>query len=396
MARILAYIVEALDAIWRNRLRSLLTMLGMIIGIASVITVLGLSQAASKGLEGEISSGGDPGIAIQVDESQDLPSIATLYFRDVTRLVGLSDGTLKSAIPNYGRDLRVTGSAKAAYIAGRSSDGKYDNASLAIDEGRLLRPDDVANASPVCILSLSSAKRLFPNGNALGQSISVGSMRLNVVGVYTLQGSLLNSSSGDTMLIPYTTFHLLSPGPIDSIQVWPADTISTYDAIINIKTLLASIKGPKAQYTIQDQASILGIFGKVLDSIGIGLTIIGALSLLVAGVGIMNIMLVSIAERTREIGIRKSIGASSADISFQFLVESIIVSVIGGTIGMVLGIILVQIGSTLLLKFIGAAPVPWALVISIAVGFSLAVGIGFGSYPAARAGRLDPVEALRS
>ncbi len=396
MARILAYTVEALEAIWRNRLRSLLTMLGMIIGIASVITVLGLSQAASKGLEGEISSGGDPGIAIQVDQSQDLPTIATLYFRDVARLVGLSNGMIKSAIPNYRRDLRVTGSAKPAYITGSSSDGQYDNASLVIDEGRLLRPDDVANASPVCILSLSSAKRLFPSGNALGQSVSVGSMRLNVVGVYTLQGSLLNSSTGDTMLIPYTTFHLLSPGPIDSIQVWPADTISTYDAIVNIKTLLASIKGPKAQYNVQDEASILGIFGKVLDSIGIGLTIIGALSLVVAGVGIMNIMLVSIAERTREIGIRKSIGASSADISFQFLVESIIVSIIGGTIGMVLGILLVRFGSTLLMKYIGAAPVPWALVISVAVGFSLAVGIGFGSYPAARAGRLDPVEALRS
>ncbi len=400
MARILAYTVEALDAIWRNRLRSLLTMLGMIIGIASVITVLGLSQAASRGLESELSAGGDPGIVAFVDQSQDLPSIATLYYRDVARIVALSGGAIRSAIPIYGagggRNLEVTGVGKPNYISGFSSDGDRQNANLIVDSGRLLRQSDVTNASPVCIIAKSSADKLFPSGNALGQSISVGDMRLNIVGIYTLKGSLLNSFTGDSMFIPYTTFHLLEPGAIDGIQAWPADTVSKYDAIVELKSLLASVKGPKAQYTIQDQAASLGIFSKVLDSIGIGLTFIGALSLVVAGVGIMNIMLVSIAERTREIGIRKSIGASAADISFQFLVESIIVSFMGGAIGMLLGILCVNLGSTLLMKYIGVAPIPWTLIISVAVGFSLAVGIGFGSYPAARAGRLDPVEALRS
>ena len=400
MNRVIAYTIEALEAIWRNRLRSLLTMLGMIIGIASVITVLGLSQAASRGLEGQISSGGDPGIVAYVDQSQDLPSIATLYYRDIERIPALSGGAIATAIPIYGaqggRNLEVTGSGKPVYLSGFSSDGDRANAGMDISSGRTLRPDDIANGSPVCMLSSGAAEKLFPHAEAVGQSIAVGDMRLSVVGVFTVRGSLLNSFTGDAIFIPYSTFHMLEPGPIDALQAWPASGVTKYDAIVDIKSVLANIKGTKAEYKVQDQAATLGIFSKVLDSIGIGLTIIGALSLVVAGVGIMNIMLVSIAERTREIGIRKSIGASSADISFQFLIESIIVSVVGGTIGMLLGILFVHLGATMIEKFVGAAPVPWGLVISVAVIFSLAVGIGFGSYPAARAGRLDPVEALRS
>ncbi|MHB8462016.1 MAG: ABC transporter permease, partial [Vulcanimicrobiaceae bacterium] len=316
MTRILAYIVEALEAIWRNRLRSLLTMLGMIIGIASVITVLGLSQAASRGLGDEISSGGDPGIAVSVDYSQDLPSIATLYYRDALRIPSLSGGMIKSTIPEYFRQIPAKGTGKPVYITGLSGDGHVSNAGLIIKDGRLLRPEDITSASPVCALSTSAAKKLFPSGSAVGQSISVGELRLNVVGVYDFKGSLFSSATGDTALIPYTTFHILEPGPIDDFQAWPAQGVSKYDAIIALKNELATMKGPRAKYDIQDQAAFNGTFEKVLNSISVGLTIVGALSLLVAGVGIMNIMLVSIAERTREIGIRKSIGASSSDIAF--------------------------------------------------------------------------------
>jgi len=152
---------------------------------------------------------------------------------------------------------------------------------------------------------------------------------------------------------------------------------------------------PRGQYTVQDQLAFSGVFVRVLSFIGIGLTFIGGVALFVAGVGIMNIMLVSVSERTREIGIRKSIGANAQEIAVQFLVEATVLSLGGGFIGSILGVLIVLAMRGMIERSVGAAPIPWAMVIGIAAVFSITVGIGFGSYPAARAGKLDPVEALR-
>jgi len=189
--------------------------------------------------------------------------------------------------------------------------------------------------------------------------------------------------------------HRIAPGPIDFIEFWPVSrSQNPVQVIMDVKAALARIH-PHGEYTVQDQLAFNGVFENVLNFIGVGLTFIGGVALFVAGVGIMNIMLVSVSERTREIGIRKSIGANASEIAVQFLIEATVLSLGGGLVGSLIGVAIVLLMLPAITHSVGAAPVPWALIIGIAAGFSLAVGIGFGSYPAARAGKLDPVEALR-
>lgn len=396
MTRLLAYAEEALGSLWRNRTRSALSMLGMIIGIASVIGVLGLSQAASNGIRSQIESGGDPGFVALPDRAQDDPTLATMYYRDVERMVAIAGGAIDRAIPFYqAREYRVT-SGKTSDIIGVTSTEDIKPASgTVILAGRAIDAQDVARGANVCMFSKKAADTLYPNGNAVGQGVNVGSVRLQIIGVFTISGSLFNSVVAEAIYVPYTTMHRIAPGPIDFIQLWAPPGAPAVPTIEAAKRALSRIHS-HAQYTVQDQGATLGIFENVLAGMGVGLTVIGGIALFVAGVGIMNIMLVSVNERTREIGIRKSIGASAGDIGFQFLIEATLLSLVGGAIGTLAGVAIVLAGSGPIRASVGSANVPWFTVIAIAVAFSLTIGIGFGWYPASRAGRLDPVEALRS
>jgi putative ABC transport system permease protein len=395
MTRLLAYVPEALESIWRNRTRSLLSILGMVIGIASVIGVLGVSQAGANGMKATLASGGDPGFIVVPDQSQDNPALATMYYRDTQLLPSYASASIARAIPIYQSNFKLTRNGKSDYLTLDSTDAMKAGNGVQILAGRGIEAADVESAANVGVISKSAADNFFPTGNAVGQSINVNSQRVQIVGVFTITGSLFNSLSGDALYVPYTTAHHILPGPISFIQFWPTPGTAGVDAIAAARTALARMH-PRAQYVVQDQSASLGIFENVISSIGIGLTFIGGIALFVAGVGIMNIMLVSVTERTREIGIRKSIGASASDIATQFLIEASILSLTGGLLGTLLGVGIVLFGRGIIAQAVGAAPVPWLLVIAVAVGFSTVVGIGFGSYPAARAGQLDPVEALRS
>ena len=401
MSRFLAYIPEAFASIWRNRTRSFLSVLGMVIGIASVIAVLGLSQAASNGIKEEIASGGDPGFIVGVDRAQDNPAAATLFYRDAALLQAYASGAISRAIPFYNgqgaisRVYRITVSGRSDFINVNSTQELNANTGLVVDSGRLIDSSDVAAGANVALLSHDAAAKLFPNGDAAGRTINIGTQRLTVIGAVSLKANLFHSLVGETIWVPYTTMHEIAPGPTDFIEFWPISRSQNPVEVINAAKAAMRRIHPRGEYTIQDAAAINAIFVNVLSSIGVGLTFIGGLALFVAGVGIMNIMLVSVSERTREIGIRKSIGANAQEISIQFLVEATILSLGGGLIGTLIGVAVVLLMRPAVEQSLGAAPVPWALVIGIAAGFSLAVGIGFGSYPAARAGRLDPVEALR-
>ncbi len=396
MSRFLAYLPEAVASVWRNRTRSFLSILGMVIGIASVIAVLGSEPSRCERDALGTRFGRQPGFLAFPDRSQDDPSIATLYYRDVALLQAYAAGSIESAVPIYiGQDFRLTVSGKSEFISLKSIEPKAEQGGINVISGRLIEQDDVDSAANVGLLSESAADKLFPAGNAVGNTINVGTERIAIVGVFAVTGSLFNSTEGDSLYVPYTTAHRIVPGSIDFIQFWPAAGVSGVDAIAAVRSALARIH-PRAQYTVQDQGATLGIFENILSSIGVGLTFIGGIALFVAGVGIMNIMLVSVTERTREIGIRKSIGANAGDISLQFLIEASLLSLTGGAIGTLIGVFVVSLGRGVIQQSVGAAPVPWGLVIGVAVGFSVAVGIGFGFYPAARAGQLDPVEALRS
>ncbi len=397
MTRFIAYVGEAFEAIWRNRTRSLLTMLGMIIGTASIIAVLGLSRAASGGIKATIDSFGSAGVVISVDANQDEPARAAIEFRDLPRLAAATAGTVAYLVP----DLNATYNLRAngiSYETTVQSQTDVINDTLTLHEGRRIDHDDVAGAARVALLSHPLAQRFFGDAPAAGQMIRIGGSRFTIVGVYDdfKSGLLLSLTGTDYIEIPYTTFHEIKPGAMDFLQAYPVAGVSNEAAGDDVVAALRHIHGERAKYTIQDADAQIGAFNRVLSVLGTGLAAIGSVALVVAGIGIMNIMLVSVVERTREIGLRKSIGATRADILTQFLFEAILLSLIGGGIGMLLGLGAVLLAYIPLVAYVGPAPIPYLLIVSVAVGFSTLVGTVFGTYPAVRASRLDPIVALRS
>ena len=397
MTRLLAYLGEALTAIWRNRTRSVLTMLGMIIGTSSIIAVLGISRAASGGIAGTLNSFGDPGITIGVDPNQDDPRAAAIQYRDV-RTIATDLGPLLTYIePTYARNftLRSKGKAITTFLASASPKSQ---ASITLREGRALTEDDVTSGAHVCLTTSQLADKLFKDTPATGQTLDLGPMRCTIVGVYgEVKGSLFSQiAASDVAVIPYTTFHSIASGPIDDLTVYAAPGVTVSRVSDAVDAELQRLHGARAQYVTQDNTAQIQGFNQVLGIIAVGLSGIGGVALVVAGIGIMNIMLVSVTERTREIGLRKAIGANRGDVLLQFLLEAILLSFMGGGVGTLLGFGVTVLAYSSIERIVGPAPIPYLLIMSIAVGFSALVGCVFGTYPAIRAARLDPIAALRS
>jgi putative ABC transport system permease protein len=395
--RLAAYATEAFEAIWRNRTRSLLTMLGMIIGTSSIIAVLGISKAASGGITGTLAGFGDPGISISVDPDQNDPQNAAIAYRDA-RIIGESLASeIKDIEPAYQRQFTLRAGTKK-YTTFGVSDGDFHPDSIVMLEGRRIDAGDLASGARVCDLTHELAQRMFGDGSALGDALRVGGSRCTVVGVYAeIKGGIFNSAgANDFFSMPYTMFEDLAPGPTDGLSLYAARGTSASRLGDGVIEVLHRLHGPGAKYIVQDNNVTLQTFNTVLGIVANGLTAIGGVALVVAGIGIMNIMLVSVTERTREIGLRKSIGANNADIALQFLLEAILLSLIGGGIGTVLGFLAVVAAYGPLSALVGPAPIPYLLIVSVAVGFSTLVGTVFGTYPALRASRLDPIAALRS
>jgi putative ABC transport system permease protein len=397
MTRILAYTREAAEAIWRNRVRSILTMLGMIIGTASIIGVLGMSRAASGGITATLAAFGDPGTIVATDENQNDPDSARIQYRDVAALQAATQDDVRKIVPNYTAtyELRANGISYTTTVA--SQEGAPSDA-LTLYAGRRISEQDVADAAHVTLLSEPLYHRFFGNASAIGTTMRIGGSRFRIIGIYdAFKSNLLTTiAGGDYVEIPYSTFHELKPGSVDFIQVFAQPGVTPQAAADAVVVALRHLHGSRAEYQTQDATGQLAGFNTALAVIAGGLTAIGGVALVVAGIGIMNIMLVSVAERTREIGLRKAVGASRADVFLQFLLEAILLSLIGGGIGTALGLGATLLAYGFISKFVGPAPVPYLLIVSIAVGFSTVVGTVFGSWPALRAGRLDPIEALRS
>jgi putative ABC transport system permease protein len=395
--RLLAYAFEAFEAIWRNRTRSILTMLGMIIGTSSIIAVLGISKAASGGITSTLDTFGDPGISINADPDQDDPQNAAIQYRDVRILREALRDELRDIEPNYQRQITLRyGNTK--YTSLGVSDGDYHPDSIELLAGRRIDTADLDSGARVCNLTKTLAQKMFGDAPAVGKVLRVGGSRCTVIGVWAeIKGGLFNSAgASDFFTIPYTMFHEIAPGPTDGLSLYAAKGVSVSEISDGIVAILHRLHGPTAKYVTQDNTVALQSFNTVLGVIANGLTAIGGVALVVAGIGIMNIMLVSVAERTREIGLRKSIGARNGDIALQFLLEAVLLSLLGGGIGTVIGFLGVLGAYNSVAALVGPAPIPYLLIISVAVGFSTLVGTVFGTYPAVRASRLDPIAALRS
>jgi putative ABC transport system permease protein len=397
-ARLAGYALEALEALWRNRARSLLTMLGMIIGTGSVIAVLGVGDAASAGIASSLGAFGDPGLYVSVDPKQDDPQSAQIQFRDAATVAGDHPAALAHVFPSYERTYRMRANG-VTYVGTVTSTSDLHLDSLTLREGRRIARDDLADAARVCLLGAPLERRFFHDGGyALGRTVSLDGVRLRVIGVYDeLKAGIFNNvGSSDYLEIPYTTFHELAPGPVEALQVFPQPGVALDAARAAVVGSLRRVHGPRAEYDVQDAFAFIDAFERSVGVVSYGITAIGAVALLVAGIGIMNIMLVSVNERTREIGIRKAIGGNRGDIVLQFLLEAVILSLLGGCVGTALGIGGVLAAYGAVSAQLGPAPIPWLAIVGTAAGFSTLVGIVFGTYPALRAGGLDPIEALRS
>jgi putative ABC transport system permease protein len=398
MSYLLSYLEEAVAALWRNRVRSALTMLGMIIGSSSIIAVFGISHAATAGITNTFSSFGELPLFVQVDGSATYPQRAAMHYRDTAAVAEALGDQALDVQPFWQRTYKVA-FGNVHDFEQIVSDGGFHNDSLAMSEGRRFTQADINAASRVCIMTQDLARKYFGNAAAVGNFISVNGQRCEIVGVYAdIKGSFMNSLISNTSItIPYTTFYSdFDPGDLDNLIVYPADQTQA-DALGNeTKAALQHVHGDKAAYIIQNGAGFITSFDGVLNIIAIGLSAIGGVALVVAGIGIMNIMLVSVTERTREIGIRKAIGANRGNIILQFLMEAVVLSIIGGGIGMGLGILVTVGAASILSKQLGELLIPYLLIVSIALGFSIAIGMVFGTYPAVRAANLDPIEALRS
>ncbi len=398
MNRLLAYLDEAVASLWRNRVRSILTMLGMIIGSASIIAVFGISRAATSGINSTFASFGQSPVIIYVDKSQNYPQQAQIQYRDLAPVEAALGDSAASVLPIWQRTFPVSFGSKRDYVP-VNPDSAYHSDGLKMAEGRRIDAQDVNSAARVCNITQDIATKFFGNRPAVGNFLRVNGGQYRVIGVFAdIKGSFLNSIGGTSnLLVPYTTYHSnLTDAPMDFLAIYPADPLRA-DAVGKVAiAALQHIHGQRAKYTMQNTADQLKIFTNVLGIVGLGLSVIGGVALVVAGIGIMNIMLVSVTERTREIGIRKAIGANRNDIALQFLMEAVLLSICGGGIGMVLGLLTTIGAASLLSKQLGTLLIPYLLIVSIALIFSLLVGTVFGTYPALRAAAMDPIEALRS
>ena len=401
----------ALGAIWANKLRSLLTMLGIIIGISSVIAITSIGASAKGAVSDEFESFGEAYMYVMVDynmlaeQGNDSEADTEDLFskEDVNALKDRYSEDILYAVPFVNRTLSARVGRTEAEISCTGVDDNYDsyNKTINLIYGRMINESDIKGGRDRIVIDSKCALKLFGREDAVGELVPVTldneSRDFAVVGVIALDEGLSSQITAAigidsyTGYVPYTS--LLSANDVASfIEIYgnPEKDIKTQGGAY--AKYMARIKDKPEDFYMHDSAEgQQDVINQVLGVLSIAIGAIAAISLLVGGIGIMNIMLVSVTERTREIGIRKSLGARTHDILAQFLIEAVILSVIGGVIGTVLGIGIAAFGMSLANVDIVIQP----LVILLAVVFSAGVGLFFGLFPARRAAKLDPIEALR-
>jgi putative ABC transport system permease protein len=395
----------ALNALLRNKFRAFLTMLGIIIGVASVIAMLGIGEGSKISIQEQISGMGlnlvtiVPGSQQRGGVQYGASTMQSLKETDVNAI--LSDcPAVQLASPE------VRGNGQAVFGALNWPTSLYgENESYlqirerSVENGRMFTERELAGAAKVCLLGLTVVKNIFgPGADPVGQVIRFKKVPFQVIGVLAPKGlNTFGQDQDDLILAPYTTVQkrILAITWVQSIYTSAVDPKSTDLAATQIEETLRRQHKIKASdqndFTIRNQAELLSTFSSVSNILTLLLGAIAGISLLVGGIGIMNIMYVSVTERTREIGLRMAIGGKGVDILLQFLTESILLSVTGGIIGILLGIAAS--------KIIGSA-MSWPVVVlpgSEILSFAVCtvIGVFFGWYPAKKASNLDPIEALR-
>jgi len=390
---------SAFDTLWANRARSILTMIGIVIGTAAVIAIFALGQSASASIHMSLAQFGNQGIFFTPTQGARTLQTVQLDWRD---FAAVRDGCSRclAVAPGYDSFVNIrSGHTNDTFEI--SSDTDYVPDKLPMAEGRRFDAADIEGARAVANLVMPAKQKLFGDAPGVGKYVRIEDRRFLVVGVYApISVGLLGGLGGGndyTINIPYTTYHHLPGSQIEYLQVWGQPGVPTAAVIDEVQGILTHLHGTHAAFEAQDFTQQVNTFQTVIEAIAIGISAIGFIALIVGGIGVMNIMLVSVVERTREIGIRKAIGASRRDIAWQFLAEAVAITLIGGAVGTIIGVAAALLTNALVINKLSNGPVPidWVSILLTSVSFSVLVGIFFGTYPATRAASLSPIECLR-
>lgn len=395
----------AVRALANNKLRGFLTMLGIIIGVASVITMLAIGQGSKRSIQAQISEMGSnmimihPGADVRGGVRQDASAMETLKLQDYEDIV--DETRFVSAVSPS-----VNSSGQAIYGANNAPTTVYgispdylEIRRYKVEDGDMFTEQDIQTAAKVCVVGKTVVDNLFPDGgNPVGKVIRFQKLPFRIVGVLESKGyNSMGMDQDDLILAPYTTIQkkVLAITHLQGITCSALKEEYTDQAIDEISEILRRNHKLKESddddFTIRSQQELSTMLTSTTDMMTVLLAAVAGISLLVGGIGIMNIMYVSVTERTREIGLRMSIGVKGIDILAQFLIESILISVTGGLIGVVFGV-----GTALVVNGVAHFPIyiqPWSVILSFAV--CTVTGVFFGWYPAKKAAQLDPIEAIR-
>jgi putative ABC transport system permease protein len=402
------FLSDAIESLSANKLRTGLTMLGIIIGVASVVSMLAIGQGASSSITSQIESMGTNLVYIMANNEGSNPQPLTLSDAEAISESGGAP-SVSGVAPTVQRSMDITyaGTSTTSTVMGVTPN-YFTVRNTPVESGRFISDEDITDYATVAVIGSDVVDDLFGSSTGvLGQKIRIGSNLYQVVGILESKGGSAIGSADNQVIVPISTAQVRiitrsdAHDEVNQISVAVVDADHVDSAISEVTAILRSRHGIRTDddddFNVLSQETFTEAATSITGILTVFLGGIAGISLLVGGIGIMNIMLVSVIERTKEIGLRKAVGARDSDILLQFMVESLIIGLVGGIIGVMLGW-----GISSIIKTIASSastplnPVISASSVIMAVGFSVAVGLVFGLYPARRAAMLEPVEALRS